>query len=362
MSATAIQAQPVATSASAPARVLHLMLPDKFIAPFVDFVGRHFDVREHRFCLLSRPQQAFNLRADQPLDWIGDDSDEPRLLEAMFAAERIVIHGLWSERVVRLLYALPSLARKCRWAIWGGDLYDEACNGTRDEHERLMRRTVISQFAGAIGIHGDMDLARSMFGLGGERHICVLYPTNLAVPVIDSPPADDGQLGILIGNSATESNCHLEAFARIAPHWREGMHIHCPLSYGDAAYRELVVRNGRGLFGEHFHAMTEFLPLAEYTRFLRGIDIAILHHNRQQALGNAVSLLSMGKQIYMRPNQSLHRHLSDMGFVLHELHNFRAERLDEATRQHNMRLAQDMFSEQRLVQGLATLFDQSAQH
>lgn len=343
--------------AQRPARVVHLMLPDKFIAPFVDFVAAHFDVAEHRFCLLGPQQNTYHLRADQPLDWIAGEADEPRLLEALFAADRIVIHGLWSERVLRLLYALPSLARKCLWAIWGGDLYDAACNGSGDEQLRTMRRAVISQFAGAIGIHGDMDVARSLYGLGGERHICVLYPSNLALAQPPGQaPAGDGPLRILVGNSATESNCHLDAFARILPHWREGVHIHCPLSYGDTAYRDLVIRNGEGLFGRHFHAMTEFLPLADYNRFLQGVDIAVMHHNRQQALGNAASLLSLGKQVYMRTGQTLGRHLAGMGFVLHELRDFRAERPDAAERAHNMRLAREVFSVEKLVEGLAGIF------
>jgi hypothetical protein len=339
------------------ARTVHLMVADKFIAPFVDFVLRHFDANEHRFCLLGAPRSDFGLRADQPLDWIAHEHDEPRLLQALFAAERIVIHGLWSERVLRLLYALPSLARKSHWVIWGGDLYDAQWQARTPGHEQneALRRAVITQLGGAVGLPGDMDVAHERYGFRGERLVCFTYPSNLASSA-PLAPREPGPLRILVGNSATESNCHLEVFARLTRHWQPGMEVHCPLAYGDPAYRDLVIANGRGQFGDDFHAITTLMPLADYNAFLGRIDAAVLHHNRQQGLGNAVTLLSLGKKVYARPEQSHSRQLASLGVRLFALAEFNAEPLDEATRAHNAALLREHHSEARLVQGLAALF------
>ena len=113
----------MSTRAAPGARTVHLMVLDKFIPRFIDFVAEHFDLAEHRFCLMGAARWEHGLTPAHPVEWVASADDHVRLVETLHSAERIVLHGLWSEAINRILYALPALARKSHWVIWGGDLY-----------------------------------------------------------------------------------------------------------------------------------------------------------------------------------------------------------------------------------------------
>jgi hypothetical protein len=294
------------------------------------------------------------------VEWVASADDQIRLVDTLHAAERIVLHGLWSDAINRILYALPGLARKAHWAIWGGDLYQpiptEPSPGWL--HQEIVRQGVISQLGGMVGIPGDMVIAHKRYG-GQAHHLpSFVYPSNIA-PRHAPPPSDQPGVRILVGNSATETNCHLEAFALIARHARDDMEVHCPLSYGDAKYRELVIANGRALFGSRFKPMLDMLPLAAYNDFLTGIDIAVMHHNRQQGMGNIVSLLALGKKVFMRPDQAHTRHLNQIGLATYDLSEFEPTPLPPDIRARNIDTARAYFCADRLADDLGQLFQQA---
>lgn len=341
------------------ARTVHLMVLDKFIPRFIDFVGTHFDLAEHRFCLMGAPRWEHGLTPNHPVEWVASPDDHIRLVQTLHTAQRIVLHGLWSDAINRLLYALPGLARKSHWVIWGGDLYQaiptEPTPGWL--HQEIVRQGVISQLGGMAGIPGDMVLAQKRYG-GQAQHLSTFaYPSNIA-PRHAPPPSDRAGVRILVGNSATETNCHLDAFALIARHATPDMEVHCPLSYGDTRYRDLVVANGRALFGDRFKPMLEMLPLAAYNDFLSGIDIAVMHHNRQQAMGNIVSLLALGKKVFMRPDQAHSRYLQQLGMATWDLNQFDPSPLPADLRARNIEVARTHFCADRLADDLAQLFQQ----
>ena len=341
-------------------RTVHLMVLDKFIPRFIEFVGEHFDLAEHRFCLMGAPRWEHGLTPAHPVTWVASADDHIRLVETLHAADRIVLHGLWSDAINRILYALPGLTRKAHWIIWGGDLYQaiptEPSPGWL--HQEIVRQGVISQLGGMAGIPGDMAIAQKRYG-GQARHLSTFaYPSNIA-PRHAPPPSQEPGVRILVGNSATETNCHLEAFALLARHGREDMAIHCPLAYGDVKYRDVVIANGRALFGHRFKPMLEMMPLAAYNDFLTGIDIAVMHHNRQQGMGNIVSLLALGKKVFMRPDQAHTRYLNQLGLATYGLGDFDPTPLPQAIRERNIALARSHFCADRLADDLGSLFQQA---
>lgn len=341
-------------------RIVHLMVLDKFIARFIEFVGEHFDPSEHRFCLMGPPRWEYGITPNHPVEWIASAEDCVRLVSTMHEAQRIVLHGLWSDAVNRILYALPALARKSHWIIWGGDLYQATPADPPPVwlHQEIIRKGVISHLGGLVGIPGDMAEAQKRYG-GQASHLATFgYPSNIASGVAPPPTGLPGTR-VLIGNSATETNCHLEAFALIARHDHEAMEIYCPLSYGDAAYRERVIANGQALFGHRFKPMCEMLPLAAYNDFLGTIDIAVMHHNRQQGMGNIVSLLSLGKKVFMRSTLSHTRYLNQLGLATYDLNTFDPSPMPTLIRERNIELARMHFSSDQLARDLAILFQQT---
>lgn len=350
----------MSTRAAPGARTVHLMVLDKFIPRFIDFVAEHFDLAEHRFCLMGAARWEHGLTPAHPVEWVASADDHVRLVETLHSAERIVLHGLWSDAINRILYALPALARKSHWVIWGGDLYQAVPTEPSPGwlHQEIVRQGVISQLGGMAGIPGDMVLAQKRYG-GQAQHLSTFaYPSNIA-PRHAPPPTSQPGVRILVGNSATETNCHLEAFALIARHARDDMEVHCPLSYGDPKYRELVMANGRAMFGARFKPMLEMLPLAAYNDFLAGIDIAVMHHNRQQGMGNIVSLLALGKKVFMRPEQAHTRYLNQLGLATCDLSQFDPTPLQPALRERNIELARAHFCADQLAGDLSKLFRQA---
>jgi len=274
-------------------------------------------------------------------------------------ADRIILHGLWADPVNRILCALPSLARKAHWVIWGGDLYRDA--STLDDPiwltQETVRYQVISNLAGLVGIPGDMALVHEQYGCTGTALTSLVYTSNLAPELPQRRTKKQGNVyRILVGNSATESNCHLEALSIIARRDDGRFEVYCPLSYGDAGYRDLVIANGKAHFGDRFHAITDMMPLSAYNALLSEIDVAVLNHNRQQGMGNAITLLGLGKKVYMRPNQTHTRFLNSLGVATYALPDFNTEAMPDSLRDRNVELIRQRFSRAQLVRELSELF------
>jgi hypothetical protein len=54
----------------------------------------------------------------------------------------------------------------------------------------------------------------------------------------------------------------------------------------------------------------------EYTAYLSDIDLAIFNHKRQQAMGNIIGLLSLGKKVFIRSDISPWPYFKGKGFEL----------------------------------------------
>jgi dTDP-N-acetylfucosamine:lipid II N-acetylfucosaminyltransferase len=125
-------------------------------------------------------------------------------------------------------------------------------------------------------------------------------------------PMGDRQ-NILVGNSATATCNHVDAF-KILRNLRLGdRKVIVPLSYGDANYRELVARTGKNLLGDSFMPIFDFLPLARYSALIRTCGTLILNHRRQQAGGNILMGLWNGAKIYLTEENPAYSHLRSLG-------------------------------------------------
>lgn len=104
---------------------------------------------------------------------------------------------------------------------------------------------------------------------------------------------------ILVGNSATYENNHLDVFDYLTPVNLGSRKIIAPLSYGDMHYREIVALEAKKLFGKQFVSVEGFLPISEYVSMLSSCSIAIMGHLRQQALGNIVIMIYLGAKVFL---------------------------------------------------------------
>lgn len=138
--------------------ILHLMVLDKFLSPFIDFVSKHFDITNHRFVFIGKPSYKYGLTPNHPVEWIDRKSKVFRLLRYMYEAEKIILHGLWVERLNQLLFLQPWLLKKCYWVMWGGDFYFP-------EKQSLVKRYVIKDIEHPVTCMGEIIFLQSIGGI-----------------------------------------------------------------------------------------------------------------------------------------------------------------------------------------------------
>ncbi|MGJ8734399.1 TDP-N-acetylfucosamine:lipid II N-acetylfucosaminyltransferase [Cellulophaga lytica] len=121
---------------------------------------------------------------------------------------------------------------------------------------------------------------------------------------------------ILIGNSSSESNNHLDAFNLLKDTGFQNKKVYIPLNYGDEKYRELVIKQSRGVFGDCAVPLTEFLTLNEYTGIINSCAVLIMNHRRQQAFNTIMIALANGCKVFLRQENTIYKMLKREGFVL----------------------------------------------
>ena len=123
---------------------------------------------------------------------------------------------------------------------------------------------------------------------------------------------------ILLGNSATETNNHIDVYRLLR---KRGIYNTCviPLSYGDAYYQSLL----QTYFceNESVQLLTEFMSLEQYEQILHQCKIAVFGHIRQQAIGNIIRCMAQGTKVYFYKDSMAYKYLIKEGYVVYSIEN-----------------------------------------
>lgn len=337
-------------------RILHIGEVDKFILPLWDVMTRHLGTDGH--VLLYRrthypPPYPREFVTGGVLAWTR------RFIVCANQAERIIVHGMFDPRVFVLLFLQPWLLRKCCWLIWGGDLYTTLTDPMTPKLRlrEAFKRPVIKHMGYLVTyVRGDIALARSLYGAKGREIECLLYPSNIVEAGKLPAPRKNHARTILVGNSADDSNDHAAIFEKLRVLDDGEFEVLCPLSYGDARYGQTVMAQGKALFGERFKPLTEMMAYDQYLKLLAGIDIAIFAHKRQQAMGVTISLLGMGKKVFIRSDVPQWETFGAIGLQVFPFDSLELGVMEETAARANRQRVVDYFSLQRLVSQLRKLF------
>jgi dTDP-N-acetylfucosamine:lipid II N-acetylfucosaminyltransferase len=155
-------------------------------------------------------------------------------------------------------------------------------------------------------------LRRALPALTAVHHELPLFTTEdvfeRGAPVMAGPD-------VLVGNSATASNNHLEALELLRDRVPDGRLI-VPLSYGDPKVGREVAAAGARLFGERFDPLTQWMPIDEYNQRIGRCGFVIMNHRRQQAVGNIGAALYKGATVYLRRENPLFPFYAGLGATL----------------------------------------------
>lgn len=347
--------------------ILHVAGLDKFIPPFVKLIKEEFEEEKHQFWFTGSVQK-YPVEQSESVYVCGGGvwrklAGYAKLVKQLHSARKVMLHGLFNIRVVLVLALCPWVLPKCHWIIWGGDLYQfrKASNTWQSRIKEALRRFVIRRVGHLVTyIDGDVELARQWYGAKGTHHECIMYLSNVVDPkmTLESGHASDHDgLKILLGNSADPSNNHIEALERLLPFKNQPFKIYAPLSYGDQCHAKKVISQGKAWFGDKFVPMTDFMPFEQYLEFLKSLDIAIFNHQRQQAMGNTITLLGMGKTVFMRSDVSHWRFLTGLGIKLNDVEKLELCRIARDEADENARVVYSYFSRATLMKQLANIFE-----
>lgn len=162
---------------------------------------------------------------------------------------------------------------------------------------------------------------------------------------------------VLLGNSATPTNNHLEALAQLRDRLPPGGRVVAPLSYGSAhaAYAGAVAEAGRTALGDRFDPLMGWMPIEAYNTRVARCGIVFMNHLRQQAVGNICAALYRGATVYLRQNNPLFEFFTGLGVTLRAIDGLEADRqaplreLEPQDKLRNRQAIEERYRRERVV-------------
>ena len=164
---------------------------------------------------------------------------------------------------------------------------------------------------------------------------------------------------ILLGNSASFTNNHIEALEILKGMDTGNRKIIVPLSYGNSMYADYIQEKGIEFLGENFRSLRKFMPLNEYTSIIRSCGITIMNHYRQQAEGNILTMLWLGSKVYLNESNTFYQYLKRVGAVIFSMERHFTEdnlsvleNLSPSEIKHNRDILKKEIGEERIIERL----------
>lgn len=270
------------------AKYVHIMRNQKFNKPFVDFLNRNFNQKDH-VILCIRHHKEFPFPE-------GDNVIEIKTLEHLkFSKQtKIICHSLFDAELVNFLYNRKKLLQKqTYWVIWGADLYNAQRNIKNDY--------VRSHFKGYITTC-DVDETIKKYGTNKNFYSAeCIFPINIEIiKKAEIKPHD--YIQIQINNSCDESI--FEILNILEKFKNENIKISAILSYGNMEIRDEIISKGKEIFGDKFEPVLEYMSPTDYVQHLAENDILIMNQKRQQGFGNIIASMALGKKVFLRSDVS----------------------------------------------------------
>jgi dTDP-N-acetylfucosamine:lipid II N-acetylfucosaminyltransferase len=207
---------------------------------------------------------------------------------------------------------------------------------------------------------GDYDLLANKYNIKSPMfHLNYVNPSlNENVRELNS-----NDRNILLGNSASYSNNHIEMIDILAQQNLKDRRVIIPLSYGDKQYALYIEKYAVKVLKEKALCLMDFIPLNDYMKILKKCDIVIMNHKRQQAVGNIVPLLIQGSHIYLNEESSLYIYLKNKNFHISKINEYQELRkLNSTERLENKYLGLLYFGKESQHNKVKTLIENMVNH
>lgn len=367
-------------------RIIHLARDEKFIPLMRElFEAAHPGANHWLIARRSRAALAFVTPGpdvtDRPEWWFRT----PLVTRDVAGADAIVAHSMTTIFANAIGHAAPTT--RAVWLGWGYDYYPllspqlgpallpatRELSGLHDAAEegspaqpgstwwRKKKTPALELIAPRLDTFCVLPtevplLRRALPALVAEHHELPLFTTE---DVFERGAPTMAGSDILIGNSATASNNHVEAFELLRNRASEGRVI-VPLSYGNADYGRQVAALGAQQFGKRFDPLRQWMPIDEYNQRIGRCGFVIMNHRRQQAVGNIGAALYKGATVYLRPENPLYAFYRSLGLHLRSVDELASgsaplRALADTQRADNRQRIGSHYSRARVIQAIRGL-------
>lgn len=260
--------------------------------------------------------------------------------------ERIIVHGLFSQRLVAFLFLNNHLLSKVYWCIYGGDFYG-APNTERNNYVRANVHAIVTTF--------DKSAYESRFG---EKPTYEMIFTNPLAAYLKEPMqhAVGEPYRVLVNNCADITT--LKGLEMLSKFKDDNIEVYTILSYrtvGTVNPISKIVEQGKSIFGDKFKPVYKWMDSSQYANFLADMDIYVSCQNRQQGVGNIAACVRMGKKAFVPCTVSTYSGYREKGIHLFDTTKIEDMSFDEFTtydeniRRSNIEVMKDRFSPDKQI-------------
>ena len=326
------------------------MLDEKFIDPMIELTQQLWTGCNHHYVCFRAKDLDFNfIKKTDRVDRIDANVFKSLIKNANY--HMVILHCFYSVPY-KLIAKIPQNI-KVIWFAWGYDIYKSCyCHSPLIEkplyHSRSEKfkkgvadktlRTLMAEryykcfcqklverafnrvdfFSGVIPEEYDLIKENKKNSFFKAKQLVFnynnpLYPYKLEN--IDNPTVSG--FDIQIGNSADNTNNHIDMFYLLSKLHLNDRKIIVPLSYaGTERYKKAVLSEGEKLLGDSFTPLTDYMPLQKYMQIVSSVRYSIFYLERQQAMGNIWLSLWRGCLVFLSETNPVYLHLKKRGYIV----------------------------------------------
>jgi len=324
-------------------RIVHVVSTPSFM-DFVSDVFEEVAPGQNTFVGVGLSSESLRLASGARFEKV--ERDEPgqrRVAELIAGCTITVFHNLQETFTARALASAPDSVLRV-WSGWGGDYYGGSIDPlsglvgprTRWHVERgrsrsywvdrvlaarklapELRRAAFAADVFSAPIVEDLAVYRRRFPTFRGAYQQLNYGS--VEDMFSIGPDEVTGRDILLGNSATPENNHLDVLPRLGVQNLGDSRVFAPLSYGYPEYAEVVTEHGRRILGDRFVPITERMSLVDYHEMLAGCSVIVMGHRRQQGVGNLFRAMWQGAHVVLDKRSPMVDHLRRRGAVVEVL-------------------------------------------
>lgn len=361
---------------------IHFIEDHVYCERYIEFVNKNFDSKNHLFVIISR-----NLKKTEHLNTTNNliiiSGKRLKLFKNLFTflkkhrTDKLIFHYFSSFKIIAALFSSKENIRY--WILWGGDFYSQVkypkfdmetikIVGNTGEITRnfkgkmenfLFRFAVRFKIDYIAAIPEEFTIVKQYLKTRAKR-IDFLFPNPIKKENYEIVQNNSIQKRILLGNSADPTNNHVTILKKLSE-LDYDFRVYVPLSYsGNEQYIKKIQEEGKELLGEKFIPILEYMTPQDYGNFLNTIDVAIMNHYRQQAVGNIRTLLLMGKKIYLNTFNPVYEYFLHNNIKIYPIDdNMKSklfEPIEKQEKMENIHYLQNIYSQQNILEYMTKIF------